>query len=268
MQFPILSAPLRLMGHLYVGLSAAPQQVKTWGQRASSPKSGIPGRNLTPPHLESSFSCCHLQHEAQPTGQKKPTALAFNTCAAFTDKIRSQAWWCTPVIQALGRQEDCEFQASLSYIVRHCLKTIQNKPGRGGWDCSSSLCVPILSHEASPGLWSRHELSWGPSGVSPFMLWIHFPSKGDFSLEELHCRRRNFPSFCMTSVRTDSLCPLNTYTLPEEPMQMHSHKTCQVVTKASGPAFGWCPFIHAFCFTHHQRECFIRQGIFTQFYWI
>jgi hypothetical protein len=40
-------------------------------------------------------------------------------------KIHSHwAWWCLPVISALGRlrQEDCEFKASLSYIVRTCLK--------------------------------------------------------------------------------------------------------------------------------------------------
>jgi hypothetical protein len=37
---------------------------------------------------------------------------------------RSQAWWCTFIIPELGRlrQEDLEFQASLSYIVKPCLK--------------------------------------------------------------------------------------------------------------------------------------------------
>jgi hypothetical protein len=31
----------------------------------------------------------------------------------------SQAWWCTPVIQELEglRQEDCDLQASLGYLV-------------------------------------------------------------------------------------------------------------------------------------------------------
>jgi hypothetical protein len=33
------------------------------------------------------------------------------------------AWWCMPVISALGRwrQEDCEFKTSLEYIMRPCL---------------------------------------------------------------------------------------------------------------------------------------------------
>jgi hypothetical protein len=40
----------------------------------------------------------------------------------------SWAWWCIHVIPELGRsrKEDHEFEASLGFIVRPCLK-IQNK---------------------------------------------------------------------------------------------------------------------------------------------
>jgi hypothetical protein len=37
------------------------------------------------------------------------------------------SWWLTAAVPALRRQ-DCEFRASLGYIVRLCLKR-----GRGGW---------------------------------------------------------------------------------------------------------------------------------------
>jgi hypothetical protein len=42
----------------------------------------------------------------------------------ITSRSRSQAWCCIPVIPALGqlRQEDHEFEVTLSYIVRTYIK--------------------------------------------------------------------------------------------------------------------------------------------------
>jgi hypothetical protein len=44
--------------------------------------------------------------------------------------LQSQAWWYMPVIPALGRlrQEDLVFEASLSYIVKLCVKKSKPKP--------------------------------------------------------------------------------------------------------------------------------------------
>jgi hypothetical protein len=36
--------------------------------------------------------------------------------------IHSQAWWCIPIIPAVGQQEDLKFQASMDYEARLCLK--------------------------------------------------------------------------------------------------------------------------------------------------
>jgi hypothetical protein len=44
----------------------------------------------------------------------------------YSEKIIfNYAWWCTHIIPAFRRlkQEDLEFEANLSYIVRHCLRT-------------------------------------------------------------------------------------------------------------------------------------------------
>jgi hypothetical protein len=40
-------------------------------------------------------------------------------------EITNWAWWCMPIIPGLAklRQEDLEFEVSLSYTARPCLKT-------------------------------------------------------------------------------------------------------------------------------------------------
>jgi hypothetical protein len=53
-----------------------------------------------------------------------------NNFSKIHKKRNSKAgWWCMAIILAFGRprQEDHEFEASLCYIVRPCLKTKQNK---------------------------------------------------------------------------------------------------------------------------------------------
>jgi hypothetical protein len=43
-------------------------------------------------------------------------------CLDLEDSTLMNYWWHMSIIPALGRQEDHEFKASLSYTVRLCLK--------------------------------------------------------------------------------------------------------------------------------------------------
>jgi hypothetical protein len=45
-------------------------------------------------------------------------------------------WWHLPVIPALGRlrQEELEFEASLDYTARSCLKKLKTKNKKVGWN--------------------------------------------------------------------------------------------------------------------------------------
>jgi hypothetical protein len=56
----------------------------------------------------------------------------------------SQVWWLTPVIPALRglRQENQEFEASLGYIARCCLK---RKKGRKNAETGARLLIHIIS---------------------------------------------------------------------------------------------------------------------------
>lgn len=52
---------------------------------------------------------------------------------AILNSIKSQAWWCTPVVLALGKlkqEELCESGASLNYLVRFCLKREKQKQNK------------------------------------------------------------------------------------------------------------------------------------------
>jgi hypothetical protein len=69
------------------------------------------------------------------------------------------AWYCTPIILAFRRleQEDLKFQASLGYIVRHCLRKQQIQQNIG-WSWLHMPDVPKLGrlkqedHEFEAGM--------------------------------------------------------------------------------------------------------------------
>jgi hypothetical protein len=60
-------------------------------------------------------------------------------------------WWCTPVIPALGklRQEDCEFQASLDYTVRSCLKKKKKKKKKKPTNKTNKIILFLGNHPHS-----------------------------------------------------------------------------------------------------------------------
>jgi hypothetical protein len=127
------------------------------------------------PHIRTLFSS-HRQvtaptHVCRPPSTPSRAGPALPQCprAAGTESHRfvaSNSWaqWCTPVITALERlrQEDLEFQASLSDIVRHCLKKPnQTKPNQKQVHPSQfwGHCLPTPRQVSWP---LATPWSWGP----------------------------------------------------------------------------------------------------------
>lgn len=56
--------------------------------------------------------------------QCAPARSKGNSCGYLTWSL----WWRAPVMEALGKQEDSEFQVNLGYTGKHCLKNSLRMP--------------------------------------------------------------------------------------------------------------------------------------------